>query len=327
MLCRGRGARRQTALEGQIASRRRAIRATVDQRPGGHGAGKPRHVAVVGSHLDSVAEGPGINDNGSGSAAILEPAMQLAALGICPANRVRFAWWGAEESGPDRLDPLLEASPTRRSSRWRQISTSTCSPRRTPSSSSTTATSRTRRRRPPRRTFTPSAAYVEQTMVGCRGLVRGRHGADGVRRPQRLQALPGQRRRRRRPVLRGRGRQVRRAGRQVGRHGWAWRSTRATTRRATPSTTSTFGATRTWPTVARTLTATLAEDPALRDTLAGGPATATATKAKKAKKLSKAPSRPSSASSAGGRSSPLTKTETDAGSGGRPHGRPSCVLR
>jgi Zn-dependent M28 family amino/carboxypeptidase len=54
---------------------------------------------VVGAHLDSVPEGPGINDNGSGSAAVLEAALRLAGeLGQAP-NRVRFAFWGAEERG------------------------------------------------------------------------------------------------------------------------------------------------------------------------------------------------------------------------------------
>jgi Zn-dependent M28 family amino/carboxypeptidase len=54
---------------------------------------------VVGAHLDSVQEGPGIQDNGSGSAAILEIAQQMAELDVQPTNQVRFAWWGAEESG------------------------------------------------------------------------------------------------------------------------------------------------------------------------------------------------------------------------------------
>ena len=54
---------------------------------------------LVGAHLDSVADGPGINDNGSGSAAILETALQMAELGIEPTNRVRFAFWGGEEDG------------------------------------------------------------------------------------------------------------------------------------------------------------------------------------------------------------------------------------
>jgi Zn-dependent M28 family amino/carboxypeptidase len=52
---------------------------------------------VVGAHLDSVPEGPGINDNGSGSAAVLEAALQFARA---PAHtRLRFAFWGAEERG------------------------------------------------------------------------------------------------------------------------------------------------------------------------------------------------------------------------------------
>lgn len=61
--------------------------------------GRDDRVVVVGAHLDSVEEGPGIQDNGSGSAAILEIARQMAELGIEPRNKVRFAWWGAEEAG------------------------------------------------------------------------------------------------------------------------------------------------------------------------------------------------------------------------------------
>lgn len=59
--------------------------------------GDPGNVIMVGAHLDSVDEGPGINDNGSGSAAVLETALQMAK--VKPRNKVRFAWWGAEESG------------------------------------------------------------------------------------------------------------------------------------------------------------------------------------------------------------------------------------
>ncbi len=55
------------------------------------------NVVMVGAHLDSVQAGPGIQDNGSGSAAILETAVQMAK--VKPFNTVRFAWWGAEESG------------------------------------------------------------------------------------------------------------------------------------------------------------------------------------------------------------------------------------
>ncbi len=55
------------------------------------------NVVMAGAHLDSVPAGPGINDNGSGSAALLEVAQQMAKSK--PQNTVRFAWWGAEELG------------------------------------------------------------------------------------------------------------------------------------------------------------------------------------------------------------------------------------
>lgn len=61
--------------------------------------GNPSNVVMAGAHLDSVITGPGINDNGSGSAALLEVARQMSKIGIQPTNKVRFAWWGAEESG------------------------------------------------------------------------------------------------------------------------------------------------------------------------------------------------------------------------------------
>jgi Zn-dependent M28 family amino/carboxypeptidase len=61
--------------------------------------GRTDRVVVSGAHLDSVIEGPGINDNGSGSAAQLEVALQMAELGIQPVNQVRFIWFGAEEAG------------------------------------------------------------------------------------------------------------------------------------------------------------------------------------------------------------------------------------
>lgn len=60
-------------------------------------AGNPDNVVIVGAHLDSVSRGPGIQDNGSGSAAILEVALQMQK--VKPRNKLRFAWWGAEELG------------------------------------------------------------------------------------------------------------------------------------------------------------------------------------------------------------------------------------
>jgi Zn-dependent M28 family amino/carboxypeptidase len=54
---------------------------------------------IVGAHLDSVPEGPGINDNGSGSAVVLEAALRLAESPAQARSAVRFAFWGAEERG------------------------------------------------------------------------------------------------------------------------------------------------------------------------------------------------------------------------------------
>jgi Zn-dependent M28 family amino/carboxypeptidase len=59
--------------------------------------GDASNVVMAGAHLDSVAEGPGINDNGSGSSALLEVAEQMQK--VKTPNKVRFAWWGAEEGG------------------------------------------------------------------------------------------------------------------------------------------------------------------------------------------------------------------------------------
>src|SRR3954452_6658541 len=60
--------------------------------------GDPESVVLIGAHLDSVPEGPGINDNGTGVAAILEAARQLARLDIKTANKLRFAFWTDEEN-------------------------------------------------------------------------------------------------------------------------------------------------------------------------------------------------------------------------------------
>jgi Zn-dependent M28 family amino/carboxypeptidase len=61
--------------------------------------GNEDETVVVGAHLDSVVSGPGINDNGSGSATILEIAETIAQQKVKPRRALRFAFWGAEESG------------------------------------------------------------------------------------------------------------------------------------------------------------------------------------------------------------------------------------
>nr|WP_285554363.1 M28 family metallopeptidase [Actinoplanes regularis] len=61
--------------------------------------GDTSNTLMIGAHLDSVTAGPGINDNGSGSAANLEVALQVARSNFQPTRHLRFGWWGAEELG------------------------------------------------------------------------------------------------------------------------------------------------------------------------------------------------------------------------------------
>ena len=59
--------------------------------------GDPNNVIMLGAHLDGVQAGPGINDDGSGTSLILEIFEALQHFRV--RNKVRFAWWGAEENG------------------------------------------------------------------------------------------------------------------------------------------------------------------------------------------------------------------------------------
>ena len=61
--------------------------------------GDKNNVVVVGAHLDSVPEGPGINDDGSGTAALLSMAEELSRGHYNLRQKIRFGWWGAEENG------------------------------------------------------------------------------------------------------------------------------------------------------------------------------------------------------------------------------------
>ncbi|KAI5465344.1 hypothetical protein BGZ63DRAFT_373336 [Mariannaea sp. PMI_226] len=71
--------------------------------------GDPDNCVMLGGHSDSVTEGPGINDDGSGSMSVLEVATQLAKFKV--NNCVRFAWWAAEEEGLLGSDHYVEVLP------------------------------------------------------------------------------------------------------------------------------------------------------------------------------------------------------------------------
>jgi hypothetical protein len=84
------GTRVHLEVDGDIAERISRNVIAEPRRP-------TKDVVMVGAHLDSVADGPGINDNGSGSASILELAVALE--GARTREGVRFAFWSAEELG------------------------------------------------------------------------------------------------------------------------------------------------------------------------------------------------------------------------------------
>jgi len=73
--------------------------------------GDEKQTLMVGAHLDSVPEGPGINDNGSGSAAVLATAVAVAKAHFQPKRHLRFAWWGAEEKGMVGSQTYLDKLP------------------------------------------------------------------------------------------------------------------------------------------------------------------------------------------------------------------------
>ncbi|MFL5128682.1 MAG: M20/M25/M40 family metallo-hydrolase, partial [Microvirga sp.] len=86
-------ARNRVRLAVEVETGTRSTRNVIAERGEANGA-----AIVVGAHLDGVAEGPGMNDNASGSAALLETALRLAKEPQ-PNTPIRFAFWGAEERG------------------------------------------------------------------------------------------------------------------------------------------------------------------------------------------------------------------------------------
>jgi hypothetical protein len=82
-----------TAFVKVLPSETRTENSVVAELPGEN----TDNVVMAGAHLDSVVEGPGINDDGSGTAALLETALMMA--NSKPENTLRFAFWAGEELG------------------------------------------------------------------------------------------------------------------------------------------------------------------------------------------------------------------------------------
>ena len=102
------------ATSGSRPARRRIVRpvGTATAVPNATSSRRPapethNHVVMIGAHLDSVEDGPGIVDDGSGVAALLEIATELGAKPSVQ-NMVRFAFFGGEENGADGSTGYLD---------------------------------------------------------------------------------------------------------------------------------------------------------------------------------------------------------------------------
>ena len=61
--------------------------------------GQSDSVTMIGAHYDSVEFGPGINDNATGTAILLEIISKIQSQKITPKHTLRFAFWDSEEVG------------------------------------------------------------------------------------------------------------------------------------------------------------------------------------------------------------------------------------
>jgi Iap family predicted aminopeptidase len=86
-------ARARIELDVETDSERRTTTNVIAETPGG----EDERMVMAGAHLDSVAAGPGLNDNASGVATLLELAEGVGPRP--PGAPVRLAFWGAEELG------------------------------------------------------------------------------------------------------------------------------------------------------------------------------------------------------------------------------------
>ncbi len=176
--------------------------------------GNADETVVVGAHLDSVVAGPGINDNGSGSATILEIAEAMAEQKIKPRRALRFTFWGAEESGLLGSEHYVEhaargpAGPDLREPQLRHGRLAQLRPLRL----------RRRRLRHARRRARPARRRSRPCSTNYFAGAGPRERPDGLRRPLGLRPVHRGRHPGRRPLHRRRGRQDRRAGGDLRRH-------------------------------------------------------------------------------------------------------------
>ena len=176
--------------------------------------GDANKTVVVGAHLDSVVEGPGINDNGSGSSTILEIAEEISELNQAPRQRLRFAFWGAEELGLLGSEHYVETlSDVELSKIYANLNFDMVGSPNYVRFVYDGDGSDTELAGP------PGSAQIEERVHELLRLAEPGVGADRVQRPVRLRAVHRRRHPGRWPVHRRRGDQDRRGGRRLRRHG------------------------------------------------------------------------------------------------------------
>src|SRR4030095_5567677 len=63
------------------------------------GTTRPAEMILVSAHMDGIGYGEAANDDGSGTALVMELARVLHTEGVTSERSVRFAFWNNEESG------------------------------------------------------------------------------------------------------------------------------------------------------------------------------------------------------------------------------------
>jgi Peptidase family M28 len=72
------------------------------------GTTRPDEMYIVGGHMDGIGWGEAANDDGSGTALVMELARVLSAPGVTTERSIRFVLWNNEETGLNGARAYIE---------------------------------------------------------------------------------------------------------------------------------------------------------------------------------------------------------------------------
>jgi hypothetical protein len=72
------------------------------------GATHPEEMYIIGAHMDGIGWGEAANDDGSGTALVMEIARVLSAADVVTDRSIRFALWNNEETGTNGARAYVE---------------------------------------------------------------------------------------------------------------------------------------------------------------------------------------------------------------------------